>query len=76
MLQIFASVLFISSLSGAAPFTSEGMKIDTEKVFSGKDVIWSIEFLNPNLVMFTEKGGKIKLLDLTTKKVSDVTGAP
>lgn len=78
----------VALLSGLAPsfaqkdsppvtFTSEGMKGVVELVASDlKDVIWSIEFLDDDNLIFTEKSGKLRTLNLKSKKVSTISGVP
>lgn len=63
----------------AKTYTSEGQKFTIETLFSGKDVIWGFDFLNPTEsreMIFTERDGKLKLLDLTTLKAQEIKGAP
>ena len=44
----------------------------------GEDVIWSIDFLpsNPHIVVFSERGGKLKYLNSITKKTQAINGVP
>lgn len=63
----------------AKTYTSEVQKFTVETLFEGGDVIWGFDFLNEkdaNEIIFTERDGKIRYLDLKTKKASEVAGAP
>jgi glucose/arabinose dehydrogenase len=63
----------------AKDYVSDGQKFTVETLFEGKDVIWGFDFLNPkesSEIIFTEREGKMKVLDLKTKKVTEVAGAP
>lgn len=58
-------------------FTSQGMKITVETIASDlDDVIWSIEFLDSENLIFSEMSGKVKILNLKTKKIFPVSGVP
>lgn len=46
------------------------------KVSSGHQTLWSLEFLSEYEILMSEKEGKIKLLDLRTKKVRSLNQAP
>lgn len=63
----------------AKTYISEGQSFIVETLFEGKDVIWGFDFLNPNdanEMIFTERDGKLRFLDLKTKKAQEITGAP
>lgn len=53
------------SLSG----TSEGMPYRVEMVADQLDIPWGMTFLGPTELIFTEKNGRISLLDTATGKV-------
>ncbi len=81
MLKIVAInlTLFISFCAQAKTkiYTTDGQKYIVETLFEGKDVIWGFDFLNKsNKILFSERDGKLKLLNLKTKKVIEVAGAP
>ena len=50
-------------------------KIKMELIKDKLDVIWGLEFLGDKLLV-TEIKGKIKLVDLKTKEVTLIDGAP
>ncbi len=75
----FLALFFSANISLAKTYVSEGQKFTVETLFEGNDVIWGFDFLDPKVaseLLFTERDGKIKLLDLNTKKATDVLGAP
>lgn len=80
MKKIIFLIAAVSSFNVLAKdYISDGQKFTVETLFEGKDVIWGFDFLNPKEVseiIFTEREGKLKVLDLKTKKALEVTGAP
>jgi glucose/arabinose dehydrogenase len=77
-LFIFCSLLSSFSLAAAETksFKSQHHDFKFEILTQQSDVIWGFDFLSPNEIIFTERSGKIKILDLTTKKISEVSGGP
>ncbi|MAC47255.1 PQQ-dependent sugar dehydrogenase [Oceanospirillum beijerinckii] len=55
---------------------SEGMNFQLEKVISGLGVPWALEFLDDDQLLFTERGGKVGLLDITKAQVRYLLGVP
>ena len=49
---------------------------EVETVVEGRGVIWGMEFLTPNKIIFTERAGKLSLLDLASKRVTAIEGGP
>lgn len=47
-----------------------------EILTSDHDVIWGFDFLDSNQIIFSERNGKLKILDLKSKKVFEVAGLP
>ncbi|MBC7711804.1 MAG: PQQ-dependent sugar dehydrogenase [Rhizobacter sp.] len=79
MKYILLLVMVFSSQTFAKDYISEGQKFTIEKLYEGKDVIWGFDFLDPkaaNEMIFSERDGKLKYLDLKTLKSFDVAGAP
>lgn len=57
-------------------YESLGQKFKIENLTSQADTVWGFDFIKPTTIIFTERGGALRLLDLKTKKVTDVSGAP
>ncbi len=57
-------------------FESEGMSLYLEELLQTEAVIWAIDFIDSDTMIFTERKGQINLLDLDTNEVSVVTGGP
>ena len=57
-------------------FQSENMSLVAEEVLSKQNVIWGMDFISENLLIFTERTGAIKVFDLKTKNLTPVTGVP
>ena len=80
MKKIFLLVtIFFTFNVFAKTYVSDGQKFTVETLFEGKDVIWGFDFLNPKEateMIFTERDGKIRHLDLKSLKAIEVSGAP
>lgn len=51
-------------------------KPNSEVIFQGQDVIWGFDFLSSDEMIFTERSGALKKLNLKTKAVTVITGVP
>lgn len=56
--------------------TSEGVAFKVEQLATGNDIIWGLDFLSAEKILFTEKSGGLKKLNLKTKVVSILKGVP
>ncbi len=45
-------------------------------VVEGQGIVWGMDFIDANTMIYTEREGNLKLLDLKTQKVTSVPGAP
>ncbi len=67
------------STTAAAPVAS-GHSGDTafmvEEVASGLGTVWGMAFLAPNNLLFTEKEGWVRRIDLATGRIDDIGGVP
>lgn len=79
-MQVIGSIIFVSLVGEASEplfkFTSEGQKLQLEKVHKTDDVIWSFKFLPDQKIIFTEKSGNLKIFDPKTKKEFTIKGTP
>jgi len=55
---------------------SEGVAYQVEKIADGLGTPWAMAFLTDNKILITEREGKLKLLDLHTRKLQNVEGLP
>ena len=55
---------------------SAGMSFRVEQIGDGLGVIWGMTFISPDEIVFTERGGKVKKLNLTGKAITELRGAP
>ncbi len=79
MRQLLFFLMTLPLCSLARDYQSEGQKFTVEKLFEGKEVIWGFDFLNSDNcdeILFTERSGKIRYLNLKTKMTTEVFGAP
>lgn len=51
---------------------SLGHKFKIEEILSNRGVIWAMEFISQDQIIFTEREGKLSLFNLTTKKLTSV----
>lgn len=57
-------------------YESEGQKFQMDVLTQQKDVIWGFDFLPDRRIIFTERGGNLKIFDPKTKEVTLVKGTP
>ena len=57
-------------------FQSEGMRLRLEELVQTKNVIWAMDFIDSSTMIFTERAGRIGLLQLDSAKVTFIDGAP
>jgi glucose/arabinose dehydrogenase len=62
--------------AAAFGFASEGMNLYLEQVARAENVVWAMDFIDAQTMIFTERTGAIKLLQLETGEISEVAGAP
>jgi glucose/arabinose dehydrogenase len=65
-----------SQVPASERFESEGMHLYLEQLIQTDDVIWAMDFIDTSSLIFTERKGRIKLLDLDTSAVSSISGGP
>lgn len=64
------SFLLFTSLSFAKP------NLQLEQLAKGHGIIWAMDFIDTNKIIFTERDGNAGLLDLQSKKVMMLSGLP
>ncbi len=55
---------------------SAGMTYRVEQIADGLGVIWGMTFISPEEIVFTERAGKVKKLNLTSGTITELSGAP
>lgn len=75
---LFLLLIAVTALATAQKktYTIEGDKFSLETLCTSNDVIWGFDFISENEILFTERGGKLSICDVKTKKIKTVTGAP
>tara|TARA_Y100000768_G_C23991405_1_gene693893 strand:- start:20615 stop:21673 length:1059 start_codon:yes stop_codon:yes gene_type:complete len=68
MKTLLLSLFFVMSAATA--------KLDYTLVKNDLDIVWGMDFISPELIIFTEKSGTIKTYHLKTKKLTEISGAP
>jgi glucose/arabinose dehydrogenase len=66
----------LTTLMAASKEVKPISQFQIETIAQTSDVIWGFDFISTREMIFTERSGKFKLLDLSTKKVRDLAGAP
>lgn len=79
-MKIALILFFLVSLNLSAKVVlrgvSEGQKFKVEEMVKGLDIPWGMDFLSATELIFTEKDGTLKVLDIRTKKLRSISGAP
>lgn len=57
-------------------FRSDGMDLVAERLLQIDDVVWAIDFIDADTVIFTVRRGDVGLLDLNTREVRLLSGVP
>ncbi|MDJ0622648.1 MAG: PQQ-dependent sugar dehydrogenase [Desulfocapsaceae bacterium] len=52
------------------------MTYRVEQIADGLGVIWGMTFISPEEIVFTERAGKVKKLNLTSGTITELSGAP
>jgi len=75
---LFLVLIFPLHVSGEVIFKgrSEGMAYQLEVIADGLGVPWAMAFLTNKQLLITERGGKLKLLDLDNGQLKIVSGIP
>lgn len=56
--------------------SSEGQNFIVEQLTRGHKIPWGMTFINKDEILFTEREGNIKILNIKSKKVRSILGAP
>jgi glucose/arabinose dehydrogenase len=77
--RLILFVLSIFLISATSPSQLHGSKYSTyevDELANGLETVWGMDFISDDLIIFTEKGGQISLLDINTQKVTILDGCP
>jgi aldose sugar dehydrogenase len=72
----FLSAFFAVVFSIFSSYASESEKFRFEILTQQNDVVWGFDFLSSEKVIFTERKGALRVLNLADRSVSDISGAP
>jgi len=84
MKSFFLTLTIISQWTLASCIASEPLKqpvsiktpIKIKTLFQGNDVIWGFDFLNPKEIIFTERKGSMRIIDIQTEKAKTIGNVP
>jgi aldose sugar dehydrogenase len=80
LLTILCSTLICENVNSSQGSKSQqktkDYTISFHELTKGHDVVWGFDFINENQIIFTQRNGKLNILDLTTKTVSEVKNPP
>lgn len=71
--------LLAASLATAQTYTTDGQQYTIDKIFQGENVIWGFDFVSatsPDQIVFSERSGALRYLNIQTGKVHNITGVP
>ena len=72
-----ASVMPAAEMSGdRLRFESAGMQLVLEELAATSEVIWALDFIDAETLVFTERRGQVRLLNLSDGTLTDLTGGP
>ncbi len=57
-------------------FSSENQTFSWKTIIKDPDVIWGMDFLSPEELIYSTKQGKIKIVNLTSKTIKSLAGVP
>ncbi|MGB3213122.1 MAG: PQQ-dependent sugar dehydrogenase [Desulforhopalus sp.] len=77
-LSFMLSLLLVEQGIGQPLFigNSEGVDFQLEEVVSGLGVPWGMTFISPTELLFTEREGRVKKLDLDSGRLTVLKGGP
>jgi len=61
---------------GRLEFESAGMQLFLEELAATGNVIWAFDFIDDQTMIFTERRGQARLLNLTSGEITDLDGEP
>ncbi len=70
MKNLLGKLLFLFILSSLSLFAKT--IINSEMILESDDVIWGMDFIDEDNLIFTEKSGSIKILNLKSKKLKEI----
>lgn len=73
-IKILSVLLVLTSVNPSVAADKKSLKV--EALTQQSDVVWGFDFLTKDKIIFSLRGGALKVLDLKKKSVVDVTGAP
>lgn len=79
MKTILSSLLIVSTFLQAQvvdSFIVEGKKLLVEKIASINNVIWSIEFINKDKILFSTRNGQMGICDVNSSRIDYLRGVP
>lgn len=74
---ILGIFLLVSSCKTTeAPAFTSYSNITVQSVYQGTDVIWGFDFIDSDHIIFTERGGKLRILQPSTGQTQTLQGVP
>lgn len=75
IIQWFAIIVSLSNVH-AQSLDSKAAKFRLETVTDQSDIIWGFDFLDSDRMIFSEREGRLRILNLSTKAITNVEGTP
>ncbi len=68
------SFMVLPILSQSVAASDKAYKL--EKIASDLGVVWALDFMSPDQLIFTQRNGKVGLLNIETHRISELSGEP
>ena len=78
-LTFLLTALLLSYHASAATYETDGQRYSVDKIFQGENVIWGFDFIaadSPDELVFSERSGALRYLNLKTGLTHNISGAP
>ena len=76
LILLFCLLPVISNAASSQTVNSEKATFSLEQVIGGLGIPWGLAFVSKSQLLITERQGRIKLLDLKSKKITSIKNAP
>ncbi len=77
--QLLLSLIFALNISQVQALSTEpptAKSVTTEALVQGQGIVWGMDWLTPDTLIFTERQGRMKLLNVQTGKLTNIGNVP
>jgi len=79
VLKYFVISVFLSQIVSSQVILekkNQNVSYQTEVIAKNLNIIWGMTFIDKNKILFTQKNGKVGILNTITKKITNIYGVP